>query len=161
MTQHTLVTQGLRPSASPVYHADFEATLEEVSRVCSEVHALALERVGIEWAVLVDLGLTEALTNVIRHGYGAAQHGRVTLTCLEVADQWQLTLKDCGIPIPEALLRQADGSIFDFDPDDLQSIPEGGMGLALIRSCFDSVDYQVHRDGNCLLLTKHLDHPAA
>jgi serine/threonine-protein kinase RsbW len=161
MTQHTLVTQSLRPSDPPLYHADFEATLEEISRVCSEIHALALEQKGSEWAMLVDLGLTEALTNVVRHGYGAAQRGRVTLTCFEAADQWQLTLSDWGASIPQELLRQTDESVFDFDPDDLQNIPEGGMGLALIRSCFDSVDYQVHQGRNCLLLTKHLDPPAA
>lgn len=156
MTEHTMSAQDIQLHASPVYHADFNATLEEVSRVCSEIHALALTRGDIDWAVRVDLGLTEALTNVIRHGYGALRQGRVTLTCLETARDWQLMLKDCGIPIPQALLHQADSSIFDFDPDDLQSIPEGGMGLALIRTCFDSVEYQVHHDGNCLVLTKHL-----
>lgn len=160
MTQHTLATPDLRSSTAPIYHADFEATFEEVGRVCSEIHALALEQQGDEWAMLVDLGLTEALTNVIRHGYGPERRGRVTLTCLEAAAQWQLTLSDCGTSIPQALLRQGDASVFDFDPDDLQNIPEGGMGLALIRSCFDSVDYQVHQDCNRLLLTKHLDPPA-
>jgi serine/threonine-protein kinase RsbW len=128
--------------------------------VCSEIHTLALELQGSEWAMLVDLGLTEALTNVIRHGYGETQRGRVMLTCISAADQWQLTLSDCGAPIPLALMRHSGESVFDFDPDDLQNIPEGGMGLALIRSCFDSVDYQVHQGCNRLLLTKHLDPPA-
>lgn len=155
------MTQGLRPSDPPLYHAVLKATLEEVSRVCSEIHALALEQQGCEWAMLVDLGLTEALTNVIRHGYGGAQRGRVTLTCFVAADQWQLTLSDWGASIPQELLRQTDESVFDFDSDDLQNIPEGGMGLALIRSCFDSVDYQVHQGCNRLLLTKHLNPPAA
>ena len=157
--------QDIRPiqpatAPMPVYHADFEATLQEVARVCSEVHALALERGGEIWAMLVNLGLTEALTNVIRHGYGEVQNGRVTLTCAQTARQWQLTLNDCGNPIPQALLHQAGGSVFDFDPDDLHSIPERGMGLALIHKCFDSVDYRVRADGNELLLTKNLEPPA-
>lgn len=155
----------IQPATEPlpmlVYHADFEATLQEVVRVCSEVHALALGRGGEIWAMLVDLGLTEVLTNVIRHGYGAVQNGRVTLTCAETACQWQLTLNDCGNPIPQVLLHQVAGSVFDFDPDDLHRIPEHGMGLALIRKCFDSVDYQVRMDGNELLLTKNLELPAA
>ena len=155
------MAQDIPPRGARVYHADFEATLEEVPRVCSEVHALALERGGSQWAMLVDLGLTEALTNVIEHGYGQARCGRVGLTCLETAGQWQLTLSDCGNSIPKALLHQADGSVFDFDPDDLQSIPECGMGLALIRNCFDSVDYQVRTDGNYLLLTKNFEPSAA
>ena len=141
----------------PVYRAHFEATLQELARVCSEVHALALKRGGEYWAMLVDLGLTEALTNVIRHGYGAAQNGHVTLTCVETAREWQLTLSDCGNAIPQSLLKQTCSSVFDFDPDDLQSLPEHGMGLALIRNCFDSIDYQVRTEGNHLLLTKKID----
>ena len=151
------MAQDIQARTARVYHAHFQATLEEVARVCSEVHALALERGGDQWAMCVDLGLTEALTNVIRHGYGAARCGRVTLTCLEAAGQWQLTLSDCGHSIPQALLQQADGSVFDFDPDDVHNVPECGMGLALIRHCFDSIDYQVRTDGNHLLLTKKID----
>lgn len=155
------MAQDIQSRAVRVYYANFEATLQEVARVCSEVHALALERGGEAWAMLVDLGLTEALTNVIRHGYGEVQNGRVTLVCLVTAHQWQLKLSDCGNPIPQALLHQADRSVFDFNPDDLHSIPEHGMGLALIHKCFDSVDYQVRMDSNELLLTKNLNFPAA
>jgi anti-sigma regulatory factor (Ser/Thr protein kinase) len=158
------MVRGIAPISPPtapmhilIYRADFEATLQEVARVCSEVHVLANKRGGEYWATLVDLGLTEALTNVIRHGYGAARSARVKLTCLEAAGQWQLTLNDCGNPIPQSLLVPTCGSVFDFDPDDLHNIPERGMGLALIRSCFDSIDYQVRADGNHLLLTKKID----
>jgi serine/threonine-protein kinase RsbW len=145
----------------PVYHAEFEATLDEVSRVCSEFHTLAQARAGVEWAAHVDLGLTEALSNVVRHGYGPSRQGRMSLGCTERGKTWLMTVQDRGSPIPRDLLDRADGSVFDFDPEDVQSIPEGGMGLALIRSCFDELDYEDGADGNRLLLVKHIEHPAA
>jgi serine/threonine-protein kinase RsbW len=135
-----------------VYHAEFDATLDEVSRVCAELQVLAQARGSIDWAAQIDLGLTEALSNVVRHGYGPARSGRMSLQCEEQGEQWLITLKDRGDPIPKDLLDQADGSVFDFDPDDVQSIPEGGMGLSLIRNCFDQLDYQAEPDGNTLAL---------
>ena len=150
-----MAVKDIKLHTSPLYYANFEATFEQVSTVCAEIHALALQRGDVEWAVFIDLGLTEALTNIIRHGYGPDREGRVILTCVEFVNLWLFTLMDCGISIPQAMLRQASDSIFNFDSNDLQSIPEGGMGLALIRACFDSVSYQVYQDGNYLLLTKH------
>jgi serine/threonine-protein kinase RsbW len=156
MTAHCTTASG-----TPTYSADFEATLDEVSRVCSELSALALARGGTDWSAQIDLGLTEALTNVVRHGYGAARRGRILLVCLDSGDCWRLTLRDQGEPIPNIQLGQSERSVFDFDPDDLNSVPEGGMGLALIRACFDRMDYEICRHGNLMSLTKNLGHQAA
>jgi serine/threonine-protein kinase RsbW len=155
MSGHTV-----RPSPVQIYGADFDASLEEVSRVGAALNVLASARGGVEWATLLDLGLAEAMTNVVRHGYGSGRGGRITLSCFEEAAQWRIELRDFGAPIPEDRLGRADGSIFDFDPNDIQNIPEGGMGLALIRACFDSVDYRTVGPANCLTLTKRLMQPA-
>jgi serine/threonine-protein kinase RsbW len=156
-----MTAHGTPAGRTLIYHADIEATLDEVSRVCSELHVLALARGGSEWSAEVDLGLTEALTNVVRHGYGSTPVGGISLTCFESADDWHLTLGDQGKPIPQHRLDPSARSVFDFDPGDLQSIPEGGMGLALIRASFDLMDYEVCRNGNLMSLTKHLSHQAA
>jgi serine/threonine-protein kinase RsbW len=145
----------------PIYSADIEATLDEVARVCSELSALAVVRGGADWSAQIDLGLTEALTNVVRHGYGAARSGRISLVCFDSRDRWRLTLGDQGAPIPEDRLQQSGRSVFDFDPDDLQTLPEGGMGLALIRSCFDLMNYEACPGGNLMSLTKRLTSQAA
>jgi serine/threonine-protein kinase RsbW len=139
-----------------IYHAAFEATLAEVSRVCEEFNALATARGGVDWAAMLDLGLTEALSNVVRHGYGPEGRGRICFTCVESEGQWCMELADRGDPIPANRLSQADGSVFDFDPLDLMNIPEGGMGLPLIRSCFDGLAYHADDSGNRLALTKQL-----
>ena len=144
-----------------VYRVDFDATLLESARVCTELSALALARAGTDWAAEIDLGLTEALTNVVLHAYGKDRAGRITMDCIEAGDEWLLTLDDQGKSIPEDRLHAADGSVFDFDPLDLQSIPEGGMGLTLIRHYFDQMDYTAADHGNRMRLAKHLPAPAA
>jgi serine/threonine-protein kinase RsbW len=160
MNQTTVPTHAGQAARLHVFHAEFEATLEEVSRVCAELHGLAQARGPVDWAAQIDLGLTEALSNVVRHGYGPKRSGRMSLSCDEQDQQWWLTLKDRGDPIPKELLDRADGSVFDFDPEDLQSIPEGGMGLSLIRNCFDDLDYQATPDGNTLALRTRIGHSA-
>jgi serine/threonine-protein kinase RsbW len=152
--------QELSPTAhdrlgQPLYGADIPATLDEVSRLCAELNTLAIDCGGVTWAAEIDLGLTEVLTNVVRHGYGETGLGRIVLTCQAQETQWCLCVLDQGRPIPADLLAQADGSVFDFDPDDLDNIPEGGMGLALIRGCFDQLDYVTDRAGNHLRLVKN------
>ncbi len=149
------------PPGDLLYEAHIPATLEEVSRICAELNALAIARGGVEWAAEIDLGLTEVLTNVVRHGYGETGTGHIGLRCTADAGRWLLSALDQGSPIPTDLLAQADGSVFDFDPDDLDNIPEGGMGLALIRGCFDDLDYVVTPHGNRLHLVKQLPQPTA
>lgn len=148
-----------RTSGVQVYCAQFDATLSELSRVCAEIGALAETRAGADWAAEINLGLTEALSNVVRHAYDNTA-GRISLSCVETEEAWLLTLNDNGVPIPQERVDSEDESVFDFDPQDLQSLPEGGMGLALIRRCFDRVSYQAGRDGNCLSLVKMLPAPA-
>jgi serine/threonine-protein kinase RsbW len=148
------------PTPTPHGHtfldADIPATLDDVSRLCAELNALAIARGGVTWAAEIDLGMTEVLTNVVRHGYGDNGRGRIAMTCQATAAQWHLSVHDQGSPIPTDLLAQADGSVFDFDPDDLDNIPEGGMGLALIRGCFDQLDYAANGTGNHLHLVKDI-----
>jgi serine/threonine-protein kinase RsbW len=146
--------------AGQLYRADIDATFDEVSRVCSELCALAVARGGVEWSAQIDLGLTEAMTNVVRHGYGPTRSGRITVDCVDTGDCWQLLLADQGEPIPRDRLNQSERSVFDFDPDDLHSIPEGGMGLALIRTCFDRMDYEARPCGNLMSLSKFLGRQA-
>lgn len=136
------------------FEQEFQAGLDLASdvsaRVGSLVTQMADEFVGGE----VQLGLMECLVNIVRHGYAGQAPGRVRVRCLASARQWCLTVTDQGHPIPADRLRQADGSVFDFDPDDLDALPQGGMGLSLIREVFDRVDYRSLAGSNQLLLAK-------
>lgn len=142
--------------AQVIYRARFDARLEEVSRVCGEVHGLASARLGEPGAGEIDLGLAEALSNIVRHGCAGQPDAALELVCVESPDRWCLRVFDRGRPVPAELLRRDTSPVFDFDPDALDAIPEGGMGLALMRASFDDIDYFAGRHGNLMVLCKSL-----
>jgi anti-sigma regulatory factor (Ser/Thr protein kinase) len=49
---------------------------------------------------------------------------------------------------------QVDKSPREFDPTELNMLPEWGMGLAIIREVMDDVTYSSRHDNNTLTLTK-------
>ena len=105
----------------------------------------------------IELALTEALTNIVQHGYGGGADAQVRLRVLERPGALEIELTDEGRPIPPGLLEAADAATtFAFDPTDLAALPEGGMGLALIKSAFHEVRYASHGGVNRLSLVRRI-----
>ncbi|MEN9543196.1 MAG: hypothetical protein RLZZ598_29 [Pseudomonadota bacterium] len=147
--------------AGTVLDERIDATLDEVSRVCAAMSTALRASVDDEWIAAWDLGVTEALTNVVRHGYLGAPGQFIDVRCEYDGPFLQVRLSDQGRRIPASLWEAATGDVFDFDPDDLQSVPEGGMGLSLIRACFDESSYVGDGSTNHLVLRKRLPACAA
>lgn len=143
--------------AVPVLDMDLDATFDAVSAAGDRVGSLLEQQFGEERGVQLRLGIVEAMTNVVEHGYAGREGGHLHLLAIAGPSQWCFTLTDNGRPIPGDALRGADGSVFDFDPDVTAELPEGGMGLSLIQMVFDRVDYQVAAASNRLILTAYLD----
>lgn len=95
---------------------------------------------------LMILGVDEACTNIIRHAYHLREDQPIALSLEGMKDCVRLRLRDYGLQVPA----QAMGS----RPLDL--IQPGGLGLHLIRTAFDHVDYVLKRRGTELVLTKNL-----
>jgi serine/threonine-protein kinase RsbW len=113
-------------------------------------------------AYAVELCAVEAVTNAIRHAYRGAPGHEVTLDLFFTPERLDLHVLDQGLSMPEAQIsRLSTGStVFEFDPDCLESIPEGGMGLEIIRHEMDETSYSTNGATNCLSLTKLLSRPA-
>ena len=90
--------------------------------------------------------VTEAVGNAIRHGLPAGSHSRLRI-CIEVrGDDLIIEVHDRGqgfdlCELPESC------------PEDLD---EGGRGVFVIRSLMDSVSYRRTRVGNVLEMRKRL-----
>ncbi|MBI5170994.1 MAG: ATP-binding protein [Candidatus Eisenbacteria bacterium] len=97
----------------------------------------------------VELALVEAVNNVVRHAYHGEPGHRVEVTATVDGASLVLEVADEGTPMPPH-----GTPVLDFDPDDLASLPEGGMGLYLIHSVMDSVEYH-SRDGRNVLVMTH------
>jgi anti-sigma regulatory factor (Ser/Thr protein kinase) len=96
---------------------------------------------------LMVLGVDEACTNIIRHAYQLRDDQPISL-CLEGRNGTVcVRLRDYG--------RKAKPDAMKSRPADL--IKPGGLGLHLIRTAFDQVDYVLRSRGTELVLTKNLE----
>ncbi len=99
----------------------------------------------------VELAVAEAVNNVVRHAYqGQSGHPIELLFTLEDG-RFTIEVSDTGTPMPKR-----PSPVFDFDPTDVAHLPEGGMGLFLIHSVMDEVEYRSHGGRNSLAMRRRL-----
>jgi serine/threonine-protein kinase RsbW len=139
----------------PLREARFliRATLAEVSALGSALRAF---RSGHDRCAEchIEIGIIEALTNVVEHGYAAGADATIAIRYSEYPDRLVTEIVDHGRPIPLDRMEKADAEVFAFDPTDTCNLPEGGLGLSLIRALFDVVEYSSAPAENRLRLTK-------
>ncbi len=95
---------------------------------------------------LMVLGVDEACTNIIRHAYQLQDDQLIALSLEAKRDCVCMRLRDYGRQSPAGKMQ---GRAHDL-------IKPGGLGLHLIRSAFDKVDYILKSRGTELVLTKKL-----
>jgi serine/threonine-protein kinase RsbW len=132
------------------------ATFDEVARATERLRAQLPDWLAGDQRDAVELALAEALTNIVEHGYAGGSMEEIRVHLFDRPGALEVDVWDRGLAIPEGRIDQADDTIFDFDPTDLGALPEGGMGLALIKAAFDEVDYASHDGLNRLHLVHRL-----
>ena len=96
----------------------------------------------------IALGVTEGITNVMRHGYGGSTDQRIDLVLSAPAGSFRIEIRDYGSFV---------------DPEEIRSRPleavrPGGLGVHLMKATMDSVEYERNdQGGTTLTLTKRLD----
>jgi serine/threonine-protein kinase RsbW len=104
--------------------------LRAVSEACRIAQHDEWEGASLEAQTVSALG--EAFNNIAIHGYAGRPPGDVVIEISWTRDEIVMQISDDG---------------HTFDPEqvelpDLDALPEGGMGLFIIRSFMDEVDYQ-------------------
>lgn len=147
-----------QPADKPVRRASFmfEATLEDVSRVAQALRFFIPPEVPEDAKSEMEIGVVEAMTNIVKHGYGSSEHGVIEVSYSLSAGVITIELRDQGKPISSEMLFGSDDAVFDFDPQDIDSLPESGMGMALMRNTFDQIDYESANGSNLLRMVKHV-----
>jgi anti-sigma regulatory factor (Ser/Thr protein kinase) len=97
--------------------------------------------------LLMVLGVDEACTNIIRYAYGLRDDQPIILSMEALRGSVRMRLRDYGL---QALVQE-----MSVRPRDL--LKPGGLGLHLIRTAFDKVDYILKPRGTELVLTKNLE----
>lgn len=99
----------------------------------------------------VSLALDEALTNVIRHGYGGPCSQQIIIQIarqqIEARAALVFVIQDFGKQVDPATIRSRD----------LDDVRPGGLGVHIIRSVMDEVEYsQAQQGGMRLRLVKYV-----
>ncbi|QBY01236.1 ATP-binding protein [Rhodophyticola sp. CCM32] len=127
---------------------DLPPQLDEVDKAVQALRALVEPVLEPEQASCFEVAVSEALTNIVVHGYEGIQGGKTVSVQLDTDGQvLRLTIIDHGTPGP--------ADLFETGPslDEIDFMEESGRGLALIRHHADAVAYTPSVDGNRLILT--------
>ena len=96
--------------------------------------------------LLMVLGVDEACTNIIRHAYHLQDDQLISLSLEGLSNCVRMRLRDYG--------QQTEAHRMKGRAHEL--IRPGGLGLHLIRTAFDKVDYILKARGTELVMTKNL-----
>jgi serine/threonine-protein kinase RsbW len=115
----------------------------------SEAASIYLDRKSVED---LQIATTEAVNNIILHAY-RGRPGRPISVSLDIDDDHvELVLRDRGDPLPPSV--RAHHELADVaEPGPIDSLPESGLGLMLIRQCVDDLRYRRVGDWNELCLS--------
>lgn len=132
---------------------DLPPQLDDVDKVVQALRAVAEPVLGSQTAVAFEVAVSEALTNIVVHGYKGQDDGQdIAIHLSSNQDALQVILVDHGTPGPE--------NLFDEGPDlhEIDFMQESGRGLALIRHYADAVTYTPSPNGNQLILRFNVGH---
>ncbi len=107
--------------------------------------------VGVREAAQVELALVEAVNNVIRHAYHGAPGHSVEVAFTITFERLVLEVLDDGEPMTAGRIAS-----FEFDPQDVPNLPEGGMGLFIMHSVMEQVAFSRHEGRNRLVMSRRL-----
>jgi serine/threonine-protein kinase RsbW len=105
-----------------------------------------------ETAGLMELAVVEAVNNCIEHAYGGQAGHKVEVGIELEENQVVFSIADWGAPMGEL-----PAGNLEFNPKAVSTLPEGGMGLHIIRQIMDRVEYRFSGGKNHLVLIKYIN----
>ena len=135
-----------------------ESRLENVALIGGSVRGIA-EMLSIDATGVYQLELcvVEAVTNVIKHAYHFEAGHSVDVEIHIHRDRLTFKICDTGESMDESKIAH-----LQFDPLKMETLPEGGMGVFILKSLMDEVGYEVKNGRNILTMSKALktkEHP--
>jgi len=125
-----------------------DMVLRTVSSACKLVipDAGARGSRGSEFSAHLVSAVGEAYNNIVLHGYAGREAGSVKMQIENCSEWMRVIIKDSGASFDPSQAA----------PPDLDSLPESGLGVFIMRSFVDEVTY-VAGPPNVLTLLKRLD----
>jgi len=97
----------------------------------------------------IELCLAEALNNIIKHSYKGDNKNLIDIELSFSDNKFSFALSDYGLPRTNVGKPK-----LEFDPNDIDSLPEGGMGLFIIEQLMDESTYLSENGKNTFTVVK-------
>jgi serine/threonine-protein kinase RsbW len=139
--------------ASPMtlVHLSAEASFDHVRFLGAALRGICASVASSHEASQIEIAVVEACNNVVEHAY-RLHSGAIDIAVEIEDDRVAIVIQDVGEPLPETL--QGVAPTLDFDPLDIDALPEGGMGMFLMRQIMNDCQYSSANGVNTLRLTK-------
>ncbi len=112
---------------------------DHVALITRCVMMLVGDKLGEDTGVF-ETAMGEALNNVIEHSYPEGTRDTVDVELRFDEQSMVLQIEDRGRGMDPVAFHEVPAKL-DFDSTDIQALPEGGMGLCIIKMVADEVDY--------------------
>ena len=100
----------------------------------------------------IEICLIEALNNIVKHAYQLEAGNLIEIKAsLNENGLATILIIDSGIKRPSV-----QKATLEFDPNDIENLPEGGMGLYIIEELTDETDYYSEGNKNYYKMVKQL-----
>ena len=128
------------------------STYDEVNNVNLQIRGyLRDQNIEEHLCNAVEMCLMEALNNSIKHAYRGEQNHFIDVNVCIDSQLMEIQIIDEGVPRESLVIKE-----LDFDPNDIENLPEGGMGLFIIKQLMDELDYYTLNGKNYFTLRKFL-----
>ena len=97
------------------------------------------------------LAIEEAVANVMKYAYPEGEVGPIEIDATIKDSSLSFTIKDSSTPFDPTQVKKADITL------SAEEREIGGLGIHLIRSIMDTVEYHHTSNQNILTLTKNID----
>lgn len=125
---------------------------EEAPRVSRRIeHFLHEKKISDSTINKILLCVDELVTNIVAHAYNDHEEHAVQLECRVLDDKIELELRDDGHPFDPTNQTRPDLKL------SLDERKIGGLGIHLVTTLMDKVDYKREGDFNVLTITKMLE----
>lgn len=104
----------------------------------------------------IELAVVEAVTNCIKYACEFNSDHYIKVDYEVSSDILSIVIEDSGKQWDDFDIASKRKNPFDFSLEDMDSLPESGMGLAMIHQIMDQVSYQRVGGKNKLTLKKSL-----
>ena len=128
-----------------------ENDYREIDGVIRKIMKIADGRIAD--APMYETALAEALNNVVEHSYGEQAKGNINIHIATDNDNLEVAIEDYGKGMEPEKFNSVKPE-FDVDPDDLDSLPEGGFGIKILKAVMDLASYERDKNSNRLILVK-------